>query len=185
MVEEKSIALTEDKGVMKQIMVEGDEGELPQKGEQCLVHYEGKLTDGKVFDCSYEREPLGLAVGTGQVIKGWDIGIASMKVGEKAVLTISAEYGYGEAGAGADIPGGATLIFTVDLVQCGSRKAASLRKKDFESFEQAKVHKDEGNGFFKDQKLQEAHEKYSLGLERLGDIEELDEEMNKLLVIIC
>ena len=185
MVEEQSIYLTEDKGVAKKILIEGDEGPLPETGEECLVHYKGTLTDGTEFDCSYKREPLKLSVGTGQVIKGWDIGIASMKVGEKAELTIDSEYGYGANGSPPSIPGGATLVFTVDLVQCGKRKAASLRAKDVESFEKAQKHKDEGNDFFKNKDFPSAIGKYEEALKNLKEVEELDEEMQKLAVIIC
>ena len=72
------VELTEDKGVIKKLLTKGDEGELPQKGQEVLVDYEGRLTDGNVFDSSEDKEPLKVAIGTGQVIKGWDIGIMSM-----------------------------------------------------------------------------------------------------------
>ncbi len=82
------IKLTEDGGVTKKILVEGDEdGETPQEGQEVLVNYEGRLTDGSIFDSSYDKEALKGAIGVGQVIKGWDIGIMSMKLGEKAEPT--------------------------------------------------------------------------------------------------
>jgi len=81
------------------------------------VNYEGRLEDGTVFDRSADRgEPLKIIIGTGQVIKGWDIGIMSMKLGEKADLVIKSEYAYGQMGAPPKIPGGATLVFTVELL---------------------------------------------------------------------
>ena len=82
-----------------------------------LVHYEGRLTDGTIFDSSYDRkQSFKFPIGLGKVVKGWDIGIASMNLAEKAELTITSEYGYGDAGSPPEIPGGATMIFTVELV---------------------------------------------------------------------
>jgi len=86
-------------------------------GKMVKVHYTGKLTNGTVFDSSYKRgEPIEFKLGVGQVIKGWDEGIALMKVGGKATLTIPADLGYGARGAGGVIPPNATLVFDVELV---------------------------------------------------------------------
>ena len=81
------------------------------------VHYTGKLENGTIFDSSVERgEPFQFTLGTGQVIRGWDIGILGMKPGGKRVLTIPPALAYGKKGAGRDIPPNATLIFEVELV---------------------------------------------------------------------
>ena len=92
-------------------------GAQAQAGKFVRVHYTGKFQDGKVFDSSIPRgEPLEFQLGAGRVIKGWDEGIALMKVGGKATLTIPPHLGYGERGAGGVIPPNATLIFDVELV---------------------------------------------------------------------
>ena len=96
---------------------EAGTGAQAAAGKTVSVHYTGKLTNGKVFDSSYTRgEPITFPLGAGRVIKGWDEGIALMKVGGKATLTIPPSLGYGERGAGGVIPPNATLIFDVELV---------------------------------------------------------------------
>lgn len=92
-------------------------GIQPQAGQTVSVHYIGTLEDGTEFDNSYKRgDPISFKLGAGQVIPGWDIGIAQMKVGGKAMLVIPPELGYGTRGAGGVIPPNATLRFRVELV---------------------------------------------------------------------
>ena len=92
-------------------------GSQPQPGQTAVVHYTGWLLDGKKFDSSKDRgQPFSFPLGRGRVIKGWDEGVASMRVGGTRRLTIPPELGYGAQGAGGVIPPNATLTFEVELL---------------------------------------------------------------------
>jgi len=110
------LSLEQNGALLKKITKEGSGPECgPNKTVH--VHYVGKFETGQEFDSSLRRgKPLTFNVGMGNVIKGWDVGIPSMRVGEKAILTIKPEYGYGRAGAGGVIPPNTTLVFEVELV---------------------------------------------------------------------
>lgn len=89
-----------------------------RKGDVLSMHYTGTLEDGTKFDSSLDRDKqFTFTLGTGQVIKGWDQGLLGMCEGEKRRLVIPPDMGYGDRGAGAKIPGGATLIFEVELIK--------------------------------------------------------------------
>ena len=113
---EDNMELTETGLKYKDILV-GD-GESPKVGDKVVVHYTGTLEDGTKFDSSVDRgQPFEFPIGTGKVIKGWDEGVMSMKVGGKRQLVIPPNLGYGERGAGKVIPPNATLIFDVELIK--------------------------------------------------------------------
>lgn len=105
-----------DSGLKIEELSEG-EGETAAAGQQVSVHYTGWLTDGQKFDSSVDRnQPFQFALGRGMVIRGWDEGVAGMKVGGKRKLTIPPHLGYGAQGAGGVIPPNATLVFEVELL---------------------------------------------------------------------
>lgn len=96
---------------------EGGGDAVAKAGDTVAVHYTGMLTDGTVFDSSVGRgTPIEFPLGAGYVIEGWDKGLEGMKIGEKRLLSIPSDMGYGAAGFPPAIPGGATLIFETELV---------------------------------------------------------------------
>ena len=103
-------------GFKKDIIKQGT-GSNPSKGQNCIVHYTGTLANGTKFDSSVDRgKPFVFKVGQGQVIKGWDEGVLSMKKGEIAKLTCPPDYAYGKDGIPGVIPPSATLFFDVELI---------------------------------------------------------------------
>lgn len=121
-----SNVITSKSGLKKEILTAAPEGaQQPKPGQLVTVHYTGWLenadgSQGAQFDSSVKRgQPFQFNVGVGQVIRGWDEGVLTMKVGEKARFTIPAAIGYGARGAGNVIPANATLIFDVELISIG------------------------------------------------------------------
>lgn len=110
-------------GVQKEVINDGEGVKRPKAGDEVTVHYVGTLaSDGSEFDSSRSRdEPFVFTLGNGDVIKGWDVGVASMRKGELAKFTLSPEYGYGEDGSPPTIPANATLVFEVELLSWFSK----------------------------------------------------------------
>ncbi len=111
----RSKEITTQSGLTYTDLVEGT-GASPKRGDTVSVHYVGTLEGGKEFDSSYKRgEPSDFQIGVGKVIKGWDEGLMTMKVGGKRRLVIPGKLGYGPQGRPPDIPPNATLLFDVEL----------------------------------------------------------------------
>ena len=113
-----------DGGVTKRIATPAPpDARAPEKGDAVTVHYVGSLATGETFDSSRERdEAFTFTLGKHEVIDAWDVGVATMRVGERATLTCAPEYAYGDRGAPPKIPGGATLIFDVELLSFKSHR---------------------------------------------------------------
>ncbi|KAM9755053.1 peptidyl-prolyl cis-trans isomerase FKBP4 [Menidia menidia] len=115
-MEGEDLTPKKDGGVLKLVKREGTGTELPMTGDKVFVHYVGTLLDGTQFDSSRDRgDRFSFELGKGQVIKAWDVGVATMKVGELCQLICKPEYAYGSAGSPPKIPPNATLIFEVEL----------------------------------------------------------------------
>merc|ERR1719229_963478 len=112
-------------GVKKEVLTEAapDCWKKPKAGDEVTVHYVGTLaSDGSEFDSSRSRgQPFVFTLGKGQVIKGWDLGVATMKKGELAKFTIAPEFAYGDSGSPPKIPKKATLVFEVELISWASK----------------------------------------------------------------
>ncbi|MEM9981268.1 MAG: FKBP-type peptidyl-prolyl cis-trans isomerase, partial [Bacteroidota bacterium] len=116
-LKENNIAAEKTESNLYYNITETTDNEKPQAGDSVVVHYVGKLLNGKVFDSSYSRgEPYEFVLGKGMVIKGWDIGIGLLRKGEKATLYIPSPLGYGPMAQGDLIPANAILVFDVELV---------------------------------------------------------------------
>jgi len=105
-------------GVKREVTTKGDGKIFPHKGDNCTIHYTGTLAeDGRQFDSSIGKEAFQFHLGMDEVIKGWDVGVKKMSLGEKCKLKISSGYGYGKEGCGGLIPPNADLIFECELLE--------------------------------------------------------------------
>lgn len=174
-IEEGFVDLSGDGGILKKILKEGD-GECPPQGSNVIVHYNGTLTDGTKFDSSRDRgQEFKFRLGKGQVIKGWDQGVATMKKGELAILTCRYDYAYGEAGNPPTIPQKATLNFEVELFGWDDAEPETAPEK----IKAASKKKDEGNALFKEAKYKEASMKYEQAVDFFKQVWGLSEDEKK------
>jgi len=158
------VSISRDGGIMKKIIQEAPEGAAgpPPDGTIVTAHYTGTLaSDGSKFDSSVDRgKPFTFTIGKGQVIRGWDEGFASMKVGEKSMLRIRSDYGYGKKGSPPKIPGDADLNFEVELFGFKEKEKEKWEYSDEERREKATSMKTEGTTAFTSKLFEEAAQKY-------------------------
>eukprot|EP00527_Entomoneis_sp_CCMP2396_P007052 CAMPEP_0198140008 /NCGR_PEP_ID=MMETSP1443-20131203/3246_1 /TAXON_ID=186043 /ORGANISM="Entomoneis sp., Strain CCMP2396" /LENGTH=500 /DNA_ID=CAMNT_0043802315 /DNA_START=46 /DNA_END=1548 /DNA_ORIENTATION=- len=158
------VSVAQDGGVKKKILKEALEGAdgPPPSGNIISAHYTGTLAkDGSKFDSSLDRgKAFSFTLGEGQVIKGWDEGFASMKVGEKAILECQPSYGYGESGSPPKIPGGSVLNFEVELLGFEEKTKEPWEMTDEERVAMATKLKGEGTELFQKKLFKEAAAKY-------------------------
>lgn len=126
-LEQGQAAQQQQTQLMQELKIKDDvvgTGAEAKTGDTVSVLYTGKLDDGSVFDASskHGNQPFSFTIGAGQVIQGWDLGVAGMKVGGTRELTIPPELGYGAQGAGGVIPPNATLHFTIQLLSVDSKQ---------------------------------------------------------------
>lgn len=144
----ETVNLTDDASVSKQIIRRGT-GPKPTNGQQVTTHYTGRLLDGTVFDSSVDRNsPFDFTLGTGQVIKAWDLCVASMDIGEKCRVTATAEYAYGKAGSPPTIPPNATLVFDLELLDAKEKEPNAWELSDEQKHERSVKKRGEGNALF-------------------------------------
>lgn len=149
-----------DGGLLKKVLKEGT-GDVPKEGDEIRAHYTGKLDDGSVFDSSVSRgKEFKFTLGRRNVIKGWDVGFATMRAGEKAVLKCRADYAYGDSPPGSTIPPNATLTFDVELLGFGPKKKEKYQMSEEEKLNEANTLKEAGTVAFKDGRFEEAGIKY-------------------------
>lgn len=158
------VSFAKDRGVLKKIIREAPEGASgpPPNGNEVEAHYTGTLvSDGSKFDSSRDRgKPFKFTIGQGMVIKGWDEGFASMRVGEHAMLKVRYDYAYGDSGSPPKIPAKADLYFDVELLGFKEKPKERWQMTTEERLAQANKLKDEGTELFKKQLFAEATAKY-------------------------
>ena len=167
-VPEDAVDLSEDGGLCKRVLVAGDaDGGTPFDGAEVQVHYTGTLlSDGSKFDSSRDRPGnFSFVIGQGSVIKGWDVGVATMHKGEKAELFCRADYAYGDGGSPPTIPGGATLKFEVELLSWAEKAKQRWELSAKEKIEKAADSKASATTAFKAGDWAAAREAYTAAVD--------------------
>ncbi|CAD8099291.1 unnamed protein product [Paramecium primaurelia] len=164
-MEAEFINLIEDGGVKKRIIQEG-QGEIPIDGSRCKILYKGTLDDGTIFDSSLDKErPYKFRIGKDELIKGFDIALKSMKVGEKSELKITSNYGYGNEGNSyKNVPKNANLTYEIELINFKQAKKKKWEMTPEEKHQEAINKRTKGTAFFKQQNYKEAQKIYKKAL---------------------
>uniref|UniRef100_A0A7S2AW00 peptidylprolyl isomerase n=2 Tax=Octactis speculum TaxID=3111310 RepID=A0A7S2AW00_9STRA len=174
---------------MKKITaVPAEDAESPPDGFSVRAHYTGTFeSDGSKFDSSRDRnKPFVFTIGKGSVIKAWDLGFASMKVGEKAILKCRSDYAYGDSGSPPKIPGGATLLFDVELLGFDEVQKEKWEMSSDEKIEAAKTLKEAGTAEFKKKSWALAASKYADAAAMVDDMLEGEDNAAALeLYVSC
>ena len=156
-------ALTSDGGVFKRVLVKGEaSGGTPPRGATCLVHYVGTLADGKKFDSSRDRPGhFEFALGLERVILGWDVGVASMHIGEKSIIACRSDYAYGEVGLPPKVPKDVPLFFELELLSWKETRTDRFDLDGDGRLLAAERSKEKGTEAFKLKQYELALDKYS------------------------
>ena len=176
MSEEKKdeyINITEDGGVKKKIIKEGT-GEQAKEGSEVHVNYIGRNKDNKIFDQTKDK-PFTFKIGGGQVIKGWEIGVKTMKVGEKSEFILSPEYAYGEKKMSDLIPENSTLTFEIELLKVEIPKKDISEMTFEEKLAEGKKYKEEGVSKFKAGDIANARDSFTRALAYLENMDKTKE----------
>jgi len=176
----REVDVNDDGGVIKRVYVEGY-GECPEKEMEVIVNYVGMLEDGTVFDKNLDRdEAFKFIIGVGHVIKGWDIGILSMRRGEKADLFIKSRYAYGPMGKPPHIQPDQNLVFTIELLSANNRRITKWQMDDFSRVQAILRLKEDGNIRFKEKKYKEAEGQYRDAISHLDTMNNENKETKDL-----
>jgi peptidylprolyl isomerase len=177
--------LTEDNGIIKYILKEGSD-DTPNNGQIVKAHYTGKLLNGTKFDSSIDRnEPFEFTLGIQQVIKLWDLGFASMKKGEKAILIGTSKYCYGENGSPPVIPPDSILCFEVELLDFYDKPKEIFEMTPEEKIDHMIKFKNEAKELFELKDYQNSYNLFKKSLDYLCD-EKHEEKINLLINLsIC
>lgn len=182
-----NIDLSGDGGVLKTIINPSTSDEIPKNGQEISMLYTGRLKqDQSVFDSNQNREsPFKFVLGSGQVIKGWEIAAATMRKGEKSTITLSPEYAYGKSGAGDKIPPDSTLEFDIELVDFQDKPKSKYEMNLNEKLDYADKQKALGVEDFKSQDFSGALKKFETAADYISsEVKNLDETQLQLYISI-
>lgn len=177
-------------GLTKEVLREGKEnGKIPPKGSKVQVHYTGWLLDGTKFDSSRDRnDEFEFTLGQQMVIKGWDMGVATMKEGELANLICRSDYAYGKSGSPPKIPADATLKFEVELLSFEEEEKKEWEMNIEEKINNATIKKEKGNDYFKENDLTRAIKEYEKSIsliENAYDASDSDKDKINSIKVSC